>query len=722
MTSIRIDVVVEAAASAGAWPVAIQQGARVLARHAMAAVELDGVPSPAPAAGGVSAPALADTIDALRAGGAAVADVHALGDHLFAALLGPAWPAVEPALAGADLVELALHLDAAPALAGLPWELLRRADRFLAAGLDVAGVVVDVAITRRVRRPAVDHPPLVHPLRYLFAVGTELGDAVRSGAECLGLLRQIGPAVRDRIVQRQSLDHLAAEIAALDPHILHVICHGRDGARGVELEMWNDDRNAAEYVAAGELVDRVVRIQGQVRRAPTVVILSACSSGQRLATAGATDLATALVARGVPVVVGMAAEIRDLACRLFTRRLGAAVVERTPLLAAAVAGRRAALRSPQLPDDAFDWGLIQMVIGDDIDATIAVRACLPDSDEEKVMGWLAAASLPIDLDPARQVHPPLCGATDVLDGLHRLMLAPSPGRINPLAGLFLLAHPPREGARVGKRRAFAEVAAAAIRAGHLPVIVLPSRGKGYPRTRGDLLERLHEAFIEARSRRGLPPRDHEIGKLAADGSGLKLRQALEADARALTTDARAAHDFVARSQGEALIMLHDVHRYHDGLFLALELLGSTGAGVGGRVPVVMSWARNQSDPTVRASAEERLAERLRDGATWIAKVDLMPLSGVHANLAFQRVLLHPFEAPGRELKPDYALRRWFLDLAARDHDALTRALRRLYKGSERGCAGMFVEDRFIDDVEEALAEPAAVRPAEDDDVLRGGGP
>jgi hypothetical protein len=721
VTAVRIDLRVSAPAPDGTWQVAVAwPGAAAPAVHAMAAAG----PYPAPQSGALAEAAIAATLGGLRSGDgtATAADVRALGDHLFAALVAPAWGAIEPALAaaGASLVDLALAVEDAPSLAGLPWEMMRQGGAFIAAGVKVNGRRVEAVVTRRVKRAPVAFPALVQPLRYLFAVGTELGDAVRAGAETLGLLRQVGPAVRERIVQRQSLEHLANEASGFDPHVLHVICHGRDGGKsGVELEMWNDDLNEAAFVGAGELVDRVVRQRGTEQRVPTLVILSACSSGQRLDAAASTDLATALVQRGVPIVVGMAAEIRDLACRLFTRRLGHAVVDRVPLLAAAAAGRSAALRSPQLPEDAFDWGLIQLVMGDDIDTALAVSACAPDSDEAKVVAWLAHASLPIDLDPTKRSVPPLCGANEALDAFYRLMAPDEPGKPNPLGALLLHAMPPKAGLKVGKRRAFAEVAAAAIRAGHIPVIVMPTKaGSGYPVDAAAVVKRLDEAFLMARARLKLEKKVGALRGLAAPFGGSDLRQAIEADAAVLLADARAAHDFVARAGGEVIVMLHDVHRYSQGASTALELLATNmGAGFAERVRVVMSWARVADDPTPgRAARDEELDERLREGTTWIAKVDLRPLEGAHASFAYQRVLLHPFRT-----SPDYAARRWFLDLGGRDRAAVDTALRQLHKGTSKGCAGEFAESLFLDFMEEAIQHAAAVRPADDDDVLRGGG-
>ena len=66
------------------------------------------------------------------------------------------------------------------------------------------------------------------------------------------------------------------------------------------------------------------------------------------------------------------------------------------------------------------------------------------------------------------------------------------------------------------------------------------------------------------------------------------------------------------------------------------------------------------------------------------------------------------------------MRPWFLDLKARNQAALTDAIRLLSKGTHNGCAGQFVDDRFVEWMEEAVKQAGAVREADDDDILRGG--
>ena len=94
------------------------------------------------------------TLRSMRTGGARPEAVKALGRYLFAALCAPVWKRLESwfAAAAGGLCELSFDLDAAPALLGLPWEVMARADRWLAQGVKLGDALVDVAITRRTAR------------------------------------------------------------------------------------------------------------------------------------------------------------------------------------------------------------------------------------------------------------------------------------------------------------------------------------------------------------------------------------------------------------------------------------------------------------------------------------------------------------------------------------------------------------------------------------------
>ncbi len=233
-------------------------------------------------------------------------------------------------------------------------------------------------------------------------------------------------------------------------------------------------------------------------------------------------------------MIGMSAEIRDVACRLFTRCFGIALNERTPLLAAAIAGRREALRSNKVPKDTVR-------LGPDPGRSSATTSWARSRSRRKrpartrTRSWAGCSvmRLPINLDPKRRVVPPLCGATEILDGFAQLMSNDSRA-----SALLIYAQPPTPGRRTGKRRTIAEVAAAAVRAGHILVLVIPSRAgcAGTPRPRPGW---------PTSSRERAPPRarPHEAPQARADD-----RRARGAD-RARRVPSRRSSGTRGRSSG-----------------------------------------------------------------------------------------------------------------------------------------------------------------------------
>lgn len=738
MTLARIGITVTAAAggaagtgaAAGRWQVAIAGVAGPLASHVMVAEDAGGSPYPVTAAGGLAAGDVATTLDELRDGRATAAAGLALGRHLFDVLLAPAWTAIAAGLVAAppDLLELAVDLDGAPALRALPWELMAAPGGWLAQGVTVGGALVDVAITRRTTRGVATAPPLVNPLRYLFVIGTGLDDEIRAGGECFGLLRQLGPEVQERIIERVSLGEVGRVVAEFDPHVVHVICHGRETeSSGVELELWDAARNLATRVTGTDLAAALVRTGAdQVRRAPAMVVLSACSSGDRMLPSDDGGLARALIAAGVPVVIGTAAAIRDQACRLFTRGLGEAIAVRTPLLAAASRGRRAALRSRDLPTGSFDWGLVQVVLGHDVDGGLVAAPAAPESDEARVARWLAGSGLEIDLPASgKRSYPPLCGGTEAIEAFYRLLAGPH-------AALVLIARPPREGIKVGKRRLLSELAAIAIRAGHVPVTLIASQVAGPPRDPGALAAALGRAFKAAWKRHDLgPPTSAQLAALAAADpiDADLLADALEADSAALR--ARARQDpLIARASGQVVIMLHDVHAYGDAIPLVLELLRIRGANLRDAGPVVLTWRWTPANArdTSHKVHDEDLRQTTIDCRSTIEAVDLLPLAPIDpyradlglatiplaAKLALQRILLHPYRK-----HPPYASRRWLLDLRG-ESPAQRDTLRALIGNTWGCCPGQFDDDAFLIALNQVL-DRGALTAADDDDVLAAAG-
>ena len=720
----RFDIAVAGAGAGDGWRV-VPRGLDGTAAASMGALSDGGRRYPA-AAGGVDAATITRTIRELRDGAASNAAVVALGRHLFGALLAPMWPAITKRLDATDApaaLELALDLDGAPELAGLPWELMHSGDGFLASGWASGTSVIDLVITRRTARRPVAAEPLGHPLRYLFVIGDELDDRLRAGAECLGLLRQIGPQMQDRILLLRSASRSLEEVVdEFRPHVVHFICHGVETEDGeVRLELYDRIEQKVRPTAGHELIDALVRARSATTWCPTAVVMSACSSGNRLAAAGQGDLAAALVAAGIPVVIGMSAEIGDLACRLFTRKLGAAVVGGAPLLVAAARGRRAALRHPEVPHDSFDWGLINVVIGADQVVPIEVPPVEADETARGVMQRIDRYSLAIDRRAEARTIPPFCGRAEVVAAFYEMMA----GRGQ--AVMCLMANQPASpDHKVGKRRTLNELAAVALRAGWIPVMVIPRReGQGMPRSVPDLLKRIAESIRKARTAHELTTAGLAIEAELARGGELApylAREALARDLTALRDDARARHAFVAERGGEVVVFVNDVHLYGDAVQpLFVDLLEGQGLGVQHRIPVVLTYVKTGRDGADRLQVgHDQLVEELitRTDLHRFRELKLTPFSGHEEVLAYQRLLLHPFRN-----EPDYAAKRYFLDLRSRSEEQkveLERVVRFLNNGG-LGYPGAFLTPSFLLWLREAIQLRTAIRDALDDDILRSGG-
>ena len=537
-----------------------------------------------------------------------------------------------------------------------------------------------------------------------------------------------------------SLEALRQVVAEFAPVVVHLICHGRElEGGGVQLELWDAARNAPAFVGEAELVAALVGGDGSGgRRAPALVVLSACSSGDRVLAPEDGGLARALIAAGVQVVVGTGAAVRDQACRRVTRGLGDAIAGRAPILIAAATGRRIALAGDGAAG--FDWALVQTLFGDDMPPDLGARPAPPGSDQALMRGWLAGSKLELDLpDAPHRTYPPLCGAVEAIERFYELLHGPH-------AALALIARPPREGARVGKRRVLSELAAIAIRGGHVPVTLIASRTKGPPRTPAALGRELGRAFKDAWTRHGLgkptsaavagldlPDDDDDDatgGRTGYDYEDIagELADALAADCAALRDAARARYPLIARVPGQVVLMLHDVHAWGDAAPVVLELVRARGANLRAAAPLVFTW--RQTPPGARDTSHQQLDHDLTtllgEARSLLRAVDLLPLAPIDprrpdlgldtiplaARLALQRVLLNPFRR-----EPDFAARRWLLELGC-DRPEQRETLRTLVAFTRGCCPGQFDDDDFLTALTQVMTR---LTPADDDDALRHGG-
>ncbi|HYR91263.1 MAG TPA: CHAT domain-containing protein [Terriglobia bacterium] len=274
-------------------------------------------------------------------------DMKKLGGYLFSTVVGSFWGEIEKS--GDCRIELFFESNDR-IMHRLPWEMMHGPNGFLAADEKRR-----IAIARLVDASPLDHEPLEIPLRVLFVVGRQMDDALRPGAEYLGLLRQLqvpipagaatvqGVGVHMRLLMGASTESIEAAIQAFEPAIVHFVCHGRVENDGPVILLTHRD------AASGQRVDdedpckpaRLLEVLKYRDKVPAVVVLNACHTGER--NDAHLAFAAALVTGGIPLAVGMSGEAADAACRIFARTFYSALLKNQDVLAASALGRRAAM-------------------------------------------------------------------------------------------------------------------------------------------------------------------------------------------------------------------------------------------------------------------------------------------------------------------------------------------------------------------------------------------
>jgi hypothetical protein len=169
---------------------------------------------------------------------------------------------------------------------------------------------------------------------------------VRFAPNILGLLRHlkipadaafqgafVNAKIQLRFLPEGDIEELKRECSRFRPSVLHFICHGEADAAGgasrIVLRRRPDGAPGGALVthsvSADELVDQLTENGGWL---PPAIVLNACYAGgtpYRPAPIDDTHLpfAAQLVRRGAAISVGMAGEVADRACRMFTLRLRA---------------------------------------------------------------------------------------------------------------------------------------------------------------------------------------------------------------------------------------------------------------------------------------------------------------------------------------------------------------------------------------------------------------
>jgi hypothetical protein len=608
-------------------------------------------------------------------------DIESFGRFLFVTLLGKStWTDITAAVAGseADTIELALSWPADEYLLHrLNWEMMRAPNGFLAAG----GAGLRVAVTRLVPVGENAKAPqeLRLPPRVLFVVGTSLTDPViRPGAEYLNLLRQLKQdrrGIHARLLERASPKSLGTAIERFRPQVVHFICHGgTERGRGYLMLTPDQPELRDDGRRFGDQLVELLRAAGEL---PPIVVLSACHSGggedneqggraRMLGAHETAPLAAELAMSGIPVVIGMAGRVSDLACRLFTRRFGAAIVQGEPLVAAVAQARRAAFAEGVPPHKTPDWALPAVFLATNVPPSYTPVSRVQVQDPED---YATTVIKKMSLEEA----PVFCGREEFFQRCDALL-----ERGAEFAALAVVAQSPLPG--YGRSRLLKELAAQALRDGNVPLLLSPDRGHS-PATVRDLAEDMDAEILALRRLLGLklgtgqlrllrhyrvdkpdPHRDDYIQTLL-DGEPLvtdeAFAEAIKLDLVALARDARDGNAHVRNEKGRVLVLVDDVDAYPVGiielLFNGRRLIGHYGLGTADEwVPVVIAFSLpGKADHVLRPIWDDRAQRPFIEFRT------LEPFrSDGEDMLAYERVLLHPFN---KELYAPVSERPWALN-------------------------------------------------------------
>ena len=663
-----------------------------------------------------------------------VGGVQQFGAYLFHTLIGPAlWDEIrrQPDHAPEDVIELALSWARTEThLHRLNWEMMAGPDGFLGKAAPVR-----VAITRLVQGAAQSARAAHLPPRILFVIGTALTERkIRPGAEYFGLLRELEKAgykrcIETRVLQFASPSRIIEAVKEFRPDIVHFICHGYTSEEGKgTLELQLDENETDEQLKRRD----AVQLAGYLRAAgdyPPLVVLSACYSGvvngSEVLTLGgahhAAPLAAELVAEGVPAVIGMAGRVSDVACRLFTKLFGDALVSGDPIVTATTRGRWAALNFGSPPADSVDWAFPALYMAEGVASDYTPTPRAASQEEIDLRGILER------LDVLRK--PVFAVRYEVLDAFRELFTS----SVRKVLALF--------GDRGhGKTRLLQEMAAEAVHDGHVPFMISSDDPAWEaPRTLEDVRRYLVDAITNTREAFRLSTAPSQLPLLApplnpaAPPVGLRdeikqelvrpqpqptaraLQLALQHDIGSLVAEAREKHPRVAAAQGRPVLLFDEVQEYDrtflDDLFSrkgVIKVLGNFGLGTDQEpIPVVLAFIYGGAAHEIFKGVLETPLAR-----PWLRAIPLQRFTEEEGLLPYGNVLLHPYDAGLCEGVSDVA---WVVNPDVPLETA--RLWEARFRQKLKQIPDDFVNPRFYDLVEWA-AENQLFLKADDEKLLR----
>ncbi len=269
-----------------------------------------------------------------------------LGGRLFDAVFGDevllAWSrSLDSTRSGGKGLRVRLQLTDAPALAGLPWELLwdKRPHTFVAQS-ERTPVVRYLEVSQPPRPLVVDGP-----LRVLVVLSSPT-DLPELDVEAEW--RRLQDGLADRVaVGLVHLDRLLAPTTAAlsawlrdhDVHILHVIGHGDYDEQQQEGVLYFCDAYGRSVAVSPAILGPYLHDHDPLR----LVFLNACQSGRLGAADPFSGMAQRLVQQDCTAVVAMQFPISDGAATAFTGEFYAALADGMPVDQSVTSARKALL-------------------------------------------------------------------------------------------------------------------------------------------------------------------------------------------------------------------------------------------------------------------------------------------------------------------------------------------------------------------------------------------
>jgi hypothetical protein len=372
---------------------------------------------------------------------------------------------------------------------------------------------------------------------------------------------------------------------------------------------------------------------------PTLVVLSACDAA--VSTAAGAPLAAELAAGGIPIVVAMAGTIGDTACRIFARSVVAAVAQGLPLFTALAQGRAAVVDAVGPSADTVNWALPTVFTNGRLDPGFRLTDVATHAETREAVRRHGLNSDPL-----------FAGRHEILADFDALL-----GGGDPSALVLFSEYD----GKVGGTRTLRELAAAAVRAGHLP-IRCGQFGAGDAPTSLEALaghvvatmwkiaddEEVDRPTATLELCQATNPA--ELSRIPAGIDDERLARELRTDMVRLRDQVHTACPAVFDANKAPVLLLDDVHHFgtehnrpESALRRLLSLIGPGGFGRGrSAIPVVLfGYLHRTVGPELRDFRARHLGERDK---RFVEMRQLTDLKAGH--LAFLSWLLNPAEVPG----------------------------------------------------------------------------